>query len=162
MYDMGRVEMYDMESPTPQIMGSEIELLSCCIHDIQHMDSDEPSTVVQVRNANMDSPDWEYALAGHLIGTEWLFPDRGVVTVRRAQYTKERVQGERIQTPEVVMDTGQRISVSGFLRRIDPNDIGDVEPSGKVARRIVDVHTRPDFSWRKTGIAAIYPVAGAE
>lgn len=105
-----------------------------------------------VRDAVMDSDDWEYTLAGHLVGTDWNFPEHETDTIGEVRQGYERHEGERIDYPEVVLKyTGRRFPVSGFLRRIDPNDIGDVEPAGRVAERIISIHE--ERSWRQVHAA---------
>jgi len=101
-----------------------------------------------VRDAVMDSDDWEYTLAGQLVGTDWNFPEHGTDTIDTVRESSERQRGQRMDYPEAVLKySGHRIPVSGFLRRIDPNDIGEVEPAGKVAERIVSLQN--ERSWRQ-------------
>lgn len=101
-----------------------------------------------VRDEPMDAADWEYTLGGKLIGTDWELPEEGVDTIGKLRQSTERHEGQEMTFPEIVFRyTGKRVSVSGFLRRIDPNDVGDVEPADSVADRIVSV--QKEDSWRK-------------
>lgn len=96
----------------------------------------------------MDAADWEYVLGGMLVGTEWELPEHGVDTIGKLRQSTERHEGHEVTFPEIVFRyTGTRVSVSGFLRRIDPNDVGDVEPADPVADEIVSV--QEEDSWRK-------------
>jgi hypothetical protein len=101
-----------------------------------------------VRKSPDYSNDWEHTLAGQLIGTNWNFPDLGNDTIQKIRQTHERQAGSKIEYVELVLKySGRRLPVSGFLRRIDPGDIGDVEPAGPVADRVVEIHRQ--HSWRK-------------
>lgn len=120
--------------------------------------TDENTTVteVTVRDALMDAPDWEYTLAGHLAGTDWVHPENGVDTIGKVRTVSEREQGHRYTHPEIVFKhSNLRLPVSGFLRRIDPTDIGDIEPSGRDAKRIVAIQEQ--HSWRNITLTPDHP-----
>jgi hypothetical protein len=100
-----------------------------------------------IHDADSDAPDWQYWLAGQLLGTDWQFPEQGVDTIGQVKSNTTREQGQKFTSPEVVLKyAGTRLPVSGFLRRIDPNDIADIDPADKTAERIVDIHQ--SHSWR--------------
>lgn len=107
---------------------------------------------ISVRDNPMDADDWEYLLAGHLVGSDWVFPEIGVDTIGEVRQTSEKSHGQRVKYPEIVLKyNGMRMSVSGFLRRIDPNDVGDIDPSDRVAKQIVRIHE--ESSWRSMDTA---------
>jgi hypothetical protein len=115
------------------------------------MSEDTDSVGVDAANIHsdlMDSPDWEYVLAGQLLGTDWNHPEYGADTIKNVRHKETKLQGERTKSPEVVLKyEGIRLPVSGFLRRIDPNDIADIEPANKEAERVVQFQEK--HSWRQ-------------
>lgn len=93
---------------------------------------------ISLRRRTMDEADEYYQLAGQLLGTTWVMPDDTVVTVKKARQSQEHIQGERTTHPEVVLSNEKRLPVSGFAARINPREYGDIEPSGNIARKIVE------------------------
>lgn len=107
---------------------------------------------LHVRHELLEADDWEYLLAGHLVGTQWVLPEQGADQIGKIRQTAEREMGQKMKYPEVVFDfSGKRMSVRGFLRRIDPEDIGDINPSCRAAERIVRIQQQ--HSWRTTHTA---------
>ena len=99
----------------------------------------DPDSSTTIRDSLSTADDDEYELAGHLVGTDWVFPQYGVDTIKAIRATTTREQGHRYEHPEVVLkNAGIRLPVSGFQRRFSPNDIGDVEPADQTAERIVE------------------------
>lgn len=83
-----------------------------------------------------DAADWEYELAGLLLRSDWVFPDGDVRRIKSARHARTTEQGYTYKFVEVVDGGGTRHSVEGFKRRIDLNDLGDLEPANGVAERV--------------------------
>lgn len=87
-----------------------------------------------------------------LIGTRWKHPEHGEMEVGKAQQGKEKHEGEDMEHPEITLKYwGKRMSVSGFLHRIDPKDIGDIKPFGREAEKIVSIQNQN--SWRNMEVS---------
>jgi len=113
------------------------------------VESDQTTEVddLTVRDSAKDAADWEYILAGNLLGTDWVLPGGDLDTVGEVRFASEKLSGETMKYPEVVLKySGRHMQVSTFLRRIDPSDIGDIEPSDRIANRIVDI--QEDHAWK--------------
>lgn len=97
---------------------------------------------LEIRPDVMSEDDRLYELGGLLVGTDWVLPD-GVDTVDVVRETSETIEGQTMKFPELrFKNYSYRLSVEGFLRRIDPGDIGDIEPAELVSERIVEKYRR--------------------
>ncbi len=109
----------------------------------------ESSEPVSVRDALMDSEDWQYTVAGHLVGTDWLLPEyeQELDTVKAVRQETEKSTGHSMKYPEVIFrHSNIRFAVPSFIRRIDPTDVGDIEPAGGTAEQIVKI--QKEEAWR--------------
>lgn len=101
--------------------------------------SDQQTNAESVINRPlMDAHDDEYVLAGRLLGTQWVFPEKGAQQVEKAVYARQSEQGQTMHYPKIVITHGTSYAVSSFRWRIAGSS-KDIEPANELAHQLVRV-----------------------
>jgi hypothetical protein len=105
--------------------------------DASNRENSHSTDVIERQLVDADAD--EYILAGELLGSKWALPEGNKVEIKTVSRVETSQQGETLYYPEVELwPSGIIHRVKGFKERIDPTDIGDIEPINPVAIKITE------------------------